>query len=283
MSKTLKKIDTYAFDNSGISSAEVPDTCYWIGDYAFSNCKNLKTVTIGTGIKRLPPYMLAYSQVSKFNIPSGVKFIHTNAFSGAPKLDVTLDEKNPYFVAKDQDIYSKATNTLICTYGALPELYKIPDGIEVISKGTLQTNMETVQTPTGSFYTGVSAARLVIPDSMKIIDTTSIWPMFTTCYNGKYFLFNGATVHGYAGDAYFNPTLFGANIEKGECTDGELPPEYQWIARLGARSNKGLVIVLVILVILFIALVCVYLFFPIKQSYDSIPDRSVQNETLNLV
>lgn len=172
---------------------------------------------------------------------------------------------------------------MICTYGSLPELYEIPEGIEVIPKGALQTNMETIQTPVGSFYTGVSAARLVIPSTMKIIDTTSIGKMFTACYSGKYFLYNGETIHGYTGDAYHNPLLFGADIESGDCQDGDLPSEYTWTASLSKKSNIGLIIALVILVIIFIVLVVIYLFFPIRLNHDSNPDRSIQNESINLV
>lgn len=94
-SNSLRMIDTYAFDNSGISSAEVPDSCFDIRDYAFSNCANLKLFTIGKGITRLPSYMLYNSPLTTFSITSNVKYIDVNAFSGARKLSVTVEETNP--------------------------------------------------------------------------------------------------------------------------------------------------------------------------------------------
>jgi hypothetical protein len=44
----VKKIGAYAFQNSGISTFEIPANCATIGENAFNNCQSLNTVTVRT-------------------------------------------------------------------------------------------------------------------------------------------------------------------------------------------------------------------------------------------
>lgn len=49
-------IGAEAFENLGITSVIIPDSVTEIGNYAFSNCKNLKSVDLGTGVTTLGYY-----------------------------------------------------------------------------------------------------------------------------------------------------------------------------------------------------------------------------------
>lgn len=283
---TTTTIESYTFANTGIVSLTIPDTCYQIGDHAFYNTTSLESVTIGKKVIRICEYAFGNSYVESISIPNNVKYIDSSAFKNSTKLKITIESSNPYFEIKSQALYSKITKTLICTIGALPELYEIPDGIKNIQDQTLNNNMYVIETPTGSFYEGISAARLIIPSSVQSIDITSLKKVFAACYSGDYYLFNGTANYSYAGDNYHYADMFETDVRQGNCTDEELTDDFKWVASNGAKrsSNIGLIIALVLLVLIFIALVIVYLFLPLENiCHKSDGDRSVQNESINIV
>ena len=67
---SVSKIPAYAFMSSGIQSAELPETCTYIANNAFLNCKSLKTI----------------------DIPDTVTEIGDKAFDGCDNLTILCDK-----------------------------------------------------------------------------------------------------------------------------------------------------------------------------------------------
>ena len=77
-----KEIAAGAFSfNDMLSSVELPSTIEKIGEGAFAQCRNLKSVNIGsTRIKTIPSYAFAYNSAVYFMIPDSVTEIKPHAF-----------------------------------------------------------------------------------------------------------------------------------------------------------------------------------------------------------
>ena len=78
-----KEIAAGAFSyNEQLNSVELPSTIETIGEGAFAQCRNLKSLNIGsTRIKSIPSYAFAYNSVSCCVIPDTVTEIKPNAFA----------------------------------------------------------------------------------------------------------------------------------------------------------------------------------------------------------
>ncbi len=52
----LTRIDEKAFGVCGLQEAVIPDSVTFVGKEAFTHCKSLQTVTIGSGVKEIAAY-----------------------------------------------------------------------------------------------------------------------------------------------------------------------------------------------------------------------------------
>lgn len=68
------------YNNKTIESVTIPDTVSTIGDYAFNYCSNLKTVTFGSGVKKIGNYSFSQSGVTSVVFPDSVESIGFAAF-----------------------------------------------------------------------------------------------------------------------------------------------------------------------------------------------------------
>ena len=89
---TVIEIGQSAFCGSDISSVNLPVTLETIGEYAFSECENLKTVKMFSNLVRIDRCAFEYCiNLQTINIPFGVTEIGSNAFYGcASLLNVSL-------------------------------------------------------------------------------------------------------------------------------------------------------------------------------------------------
>ena len=81
-------IDDFCFDKYGIKTVKLPDTVLKIGEYAFSECKNLKGVTLPDSLRIIKQG--AFSDCTKLtviNIPQGVLEIEDNTFQFCKELE----------------------------------------------------------------------------------------------------------------------------------------------------------------------------------------------------
>ncbi len=85
---TLKSIENWCFEGSGIESISIPPTIAEIGECTFYRCGNLKTVTFeGGNLKRIGDSAFSYSGVVEFRYPDGIEYIGSNVLSGCSSLD----------------------------------------------------------------------------------------------------------------------------------------------------------------------------------------------------
>ena len=84
---TVKSIDFSAFQGSGLVSIIIPDNLTAIGYSLFKDCNNLKTVTIGKGVKTI--YGEAFyncKNLTSIIIPENIEEIEYSAFEGCTGL-----------------------------------------------------------------------------------------------------------------------------------------------------------------------------------------------------
>jgi len=87
----IKYIAPGAFENTGITSVIIPDSVTIIGVKAFSNCRVLKKVSFGSGIKRIEAS--AFSDCKSLDeviLPQGLEFIGNTAFGACAIKTITI-------------------------------------------------------------------------------------------------------------------------------------------------------------------------------------------------
>jgi uncharacterized protein YjdB len=131
----------------GCRNTIIPDGVTSIGEYAFSYCSNLTSITIptsvislqegaffGTGLtsvslpstlKRMEFNALAYTKISSITIPASVEYIEQSVLRACPNLtQITVESGNTTYDSRDNcnAIIEKATNTLIqgCNTTTIP-------------------------------------------------------------------------------------------------------------------------------------------------------------------
>lgn len=80
-----------AFAKSGITDMTIPGTVKTIGDYAFENCQNLKTLTLSKGLERIGYQAFGQcNQLAHLTFPTTLKEIQSYAFAWCQNLS-TID------------------------------------------------------------------------------------------------------------------------------------------------------------------------------------------------
>ncbi len=123
--ETIKTIGSRAFQKCTLEEINLPNSLTSIGTECFDNCLNLKSVTIGKGLKEIP--LGAFSGCRKLEsvtLPEGVEKIGEEAFSSLSALKTltlpeSLREIGPYA------FFSAGTDDL---------QIKIPENVEKIEK-----------------------------------------------------------------------------------------------------------------------------------------------------
>ena len=86
-------------------------------------------------------------------IPSTLQTIGECAFAECENLaELTVDSSSPYFMARDNIVYSKSGETLLCGAGGLTGVITIPDGVKKIGSD--------------AFYYANKITKVILPDSL---------------------------------------------------------------------------------------------------------------------
>ena len=81
LSRNLEHIGAHAFARTALQSVDIPDTVIKLGNSAFSSCKNLESVRIGSGVEKIPNSCFkGCSRLQSITIPDTVTEILESAF-----------------------------------------------------------------------------------------------------------------------------------------------------------------------------------------------------------
>lgn len=87
----VKYISQYAFSSSGIKEIKIPNTVTYIGNNAFRECDNLKTLTIPGSVKNISKNIVADSKnLEKVELKKGVTTLEAGAFENCGAKTVIL-------------------------------------------------------------------------------------------------------------------------------------------------------------------------------------------------
>ena len=150
-----------------------------IGDFAFSECYSVKSVTIPKGIESIGYCAFSYcSSIESINIPEGVNSIGKGAFEACSSLtEIKVDKNNTYFDSRDNcnAIIVTDSNRLIA--GCINTV--IPEGIESIGEYAFSSSaLESITLPASlksigedAFSWCESLKSITIPASVENIDS----------------------------------------------------------------------------------------------------------------
>ena len=148
-----------------------------IGEYAFSYCTKLMSITLPETIEKLGCYAFqrcpfehvllpeslldidheVFESLTTIHIPRNVRSINrTSGLYGCPLSGITVDADNPYFCAKDGVLFNKDMTKLIC-YPMKKEgvSYSVPSGVSIIGSC--------------AFYS-TKLTEVLFPESLRVIE-----------------------------------------------------------------------------------------------------------------
>jgi hypothetical protein len=93
-----------------------------VGAYSFSECTNLKSITLPRSIKRIESYAFSNTDIRSIEIPVNVDFIDQSAFDGNENLtSISVGLGNVTYLAENNCIYTNAGSTLYIIAPGLKE------------------------------------------------------------------------------------------------------------------------------------------------------------------
>ncbi|MBO4918407.1 MAG: leucine-rich repeat protein [Bacteroidales bacterium] len=125
----------YAFAPAGISHYEIPSGTVIIGEGAFANTKELKSVVIPSCITTMERSCFSGSSIESVTIPASVKSMDLYSFLSCHNLKNLIGDSP--FISKDRkylfDPYAMYPNTLFYFAGRDDTSYEIPEGVMAVS------------------------------------------------------------------------------------------------------------------------------------------------------
>lgn len=115
----VSSIDQYAFkDGQDIESLYISGNIKTIGNIAFSNCINLKSVTLEEGVAEIGSSAFNNTGISKMVFPSTLEKIGENAFSGCQNLNKVYSKiQNPFDAENAFSLLTAMTGILYVPVG----------------------------------------------------------------------------------------------------------------------------------------------------------------------
>ncbi len=154
-STSLTSIGNEAFENCDVlTSVAFPASLTSIGNYAFYNCDALTSVDLSsTSLTSIGGSAFRYCDaLTSVSFPTSLTSIGYYAFSGCEALtNLTVDESNPAFASRDNVLYSKSLDTLVCYPAGLGKEVVIPEMVRSVRYDAFPGEVDTVycqpQTP----------------------------------------------------------------------------------------------------------------------------------------
>ena len=154
LSTSLTYIGDGAFYNcDALTSVTFPASLTSIGGSAFSGCEALTSVAFPASLTSIGDYaFLGCDALTGVAFPASLTSIGYYAFSGCEALtNLTVDESNPAFASRDNVLYSKNLDTLVCYPTGANKEVVIPDMVCSVRDGAFPGEVSTIycqpQTP----------------------------------------------------------------------------------------------------------------------------------------
>ncbi|MBQ8790215.1 MAG: leucine-rich repeat protein [Ruminiclostridium sp.] len=178
--KNMTELITYPSDKTDTSYI-VPSTVTKLGNYAFSDCSSILSVTLPEGLTHIGDFAFAWChRLETITIPEKVTSIGKAPFYWCFFLtDVNADEDNESFASVDGVLFNKdMTEIIVYPAGKMDPSYVIPDGVEIIGEYAFSDvrEIESVTIPEGvksigdyAFRGCFSITSMTLPDGIKSI------------------------------------------------------------------------------------------------------------------
>lgn len=187
LSEGVTSIGDYAFSQcSNLKSITIPDTVTSIGEGAFSLCENLPSITIPDSVTSIGYFAFENCHnLSSITIPASVTSIDDAAFSATFELELTVDPDSQYFYTDDSGALIGKKNSKLLYYpmNNRQTHYAIPKGVTSIGDWAFAGNssLESITIPDsvtsiGKFaFMGCSGLKsITIPSSVTSIAGWSV-------------------------------------------------------------------------------------------------------------
>ncbi len=210
---TVKEIEFYAFENSGIEAINIPAGVETIYSEAFADCENLTSITVDSeninyyaidgalyekSSYGLGDYLLCYpagKADTTYTLPENVNRIESFAFAGVTKLkkvvlhenafgdnyysaysieEVDVADSNEYCYDVDGIVFEKGTNNLIYyPSGKQGDKYTVPASTTEIRSSAFSYNNNLTEITVSEGVESMSFAAIYMCESLKTINLPS--------------------------------------------------------------------------------------------------------------
>ncbi|WP_147613388.1 leucine-rich repeat domain-containing protein [Treponema pectinovorum] len=119
---SLTTIDERAFSNcKSLKKIILPSNLKIINGYAFSECSSLEEIILSSSINKIDEGAFnGCKSLKSINIPASVNYLDPTAFSGCSSLKtLTVEEENTKFSSRENIIYTKGQDLLLCAAGGI--------------------------------------------------------------------------------------------------------------------------------------------------------------------
>lgn len=185
-SSRLTYIGNYAFADTNLEEVEIPDSVTIIGDGAFEDCTKLSKVKLSKKLVSISSRLFINTALTTIEIPKSVTNVWKNFFPREKDFNITFEGgSHPLFSIDGNAFVLTAAKKLLFTFGNLPEIYSIPNGIISIESNAIYG--PAVYDAERIYPRKLRAAVIKIPESVMDINSNAFGDvdfLFTVCYNG---------------------------------------------------------------------------------------------------